>query len=352
MIEPTTSADQRALRIGWVISKDRSWASSRLQGYLIHEWLVLNGHDSCVLCEDFNRISSVWSRTFFFAALRLARSDCDVIVFEGGEWPMAQLAKLWRRLGKRSVGVRCDQIPGAYDETYDLTIVPTESLRQTLKIKRAEVIEDSVEVRADQYKRDYAAPSQMRVVWIGHENYEIYITTLVASLKAAPKITGQFAFELISKGDFATRQWAESTVADDILACDIALIAIPQSPWFLTKSSNRLALMMALGMPTVATLIPSYEGLARDGENGLFVVSEDDIANCLLRLKDPVLREALGTGARKTVLQKFGIANIGPQWLSALESAMRADPVPLPWNLQWSLIAKLLTPAMVWRKRP
>ncbi|HTD05646.1 glycosyltransferase [Undibacterium sp.] len=339
------------LRIGWVISNDRAWASSRLQGYLIHEWLLSHGYASQILLENFNVTPSVRSWQFFRSALQLSRSGCDIIVFENGEWVTAQLARVWRRLGKRAVGVRCDRVPGAFDETYDLTIVPTEELRQALNIQRAIVIEDCVEVREEQFKHSYAKASSLRVVWLGHQDYESYITGLIATLGANREISGQFEFELISKGAFATRQWSEGTVAADILDCDIALIAIPQGPWFQTKSTNRLALMMALGMPTVATLIPSYSRLAKEGENVLFVSSDEEIADCLLKLKNESLREALGTNARQSVLGQFGINRIAPQWLGALETTMRSERAPLPKKIHWMIFAKMLYLVNFWRLR-
>lgn len=333
------------LKIGWVISNNREWASSRLQGYLIHEWLISRGYASEILCENFNDIPSVWSREFFSAALKLRKSGCDVIVFEGGEWPMTQLSRLWRRWGKKSVGVRCDPIPGDFDSAYDLTIVPTDDLRQALGITRAKVIDDSVEVREDQFKRSYAAPSRLRVAWVGHQNYGHYITELIARLKTNPAIADAFDFELISKGSFATRQWSEATVVDDILSCDLAMIPIPDGAWFQTKSSNRLILMMALGMPTVATAIPSYLRVARDEEDLLFASSEEDITDRLIRLKDASLREAIGRHARRTVATTYSMDNIGPQWLAAIEEAVSQSPSPLAPNARWAFIAALVSVA-------
>lgn len=328
------------LKIGWVISNGRETASSRLQGYLIHEWLQANGYDSQLLLENFNSISSVNDPRFFKAVWHLFRSDRDLVVFEGGEWPMMQLARLWRRLGKHAVGVRCDRIPGQFNSSYDLTIVPTEQLRDALGIERAVVIEDSVEVAERQFKQDYAAGARLRVAWVGHQNYADYITALVHKLKEHPEINSGFEFELISKGEFATRQWSEHTVADDILACDVAMIPVPQGEWFQTKSTNRLALMMALGMPLVSTLIPSYKTLAREGENGLFVESEDAIAGALLSLRDPSVRERLGMNGRRTVAGRFSLAHIGPKWVAAFQQAARQTPLPVPGSIKWTLISR------------
>jgi len=352
LIDKLPAALRTDLRIGWVIGHGRSTASSRLQGYLVHEWLLSKGYDSRLIAENFNQEKTVWNASFFRTALRLCRSRCDVVVFEGGDWPMMQLARLGRRWGKRAVGVRCDPIPGPYDDSYDLTIVPTADLQEALHVRRGVVIEDAVEVDPDRFKRDYTGGPRLRVGWVGHPSYGDYISALVARLRARPEIGEHVDFELISKGAFATRQWSEATVVDDILSCDVALIAIPQGPWFQGKSANRLALMMSLGMPTVATMIPSYAPLAHQGENGLFVTSDDEIAAMLVRMRDAALREKLGRNARRTVAGKFDFDAVGPKWLAALQSAMRAAPASVPRNPGWHFISVLVRLASTLTTRP
>lgn len=333
---------EKGLKVGWVISNDRSWAASRLQGFLIHEWLQGQGISSTLLAERFNDIRSARSLAFWRTALRLLRSDCDVIVFEGGEWTMMQLAKLWRAVGKRAVGVRCVPFAGAYDDTYDLTIVPTVEIQRQLQIRRARVIDDCVQVPPGVHKTDYAASERLRVVWVGHQGYADYITGLVARLRQVPEIAAGFDFELISKGSFATRQWAEETVVPDILACDIALISMPQGEWFQAKSSNRLAMLMRLGMPTVATLIPAYEALARDGENGLFLSSDEQVAARLLALRDQALRERLGRQARQDIGDGYDLDTVARRWLGVLREAVAQQPPPLHLGPHWRLAARML----------
>lgn len=330
------------LKIGWVISHDREWAASRLQGYLVHEWLLRQGADSTIVLEQFNRVPSPRSWAFVKSAVHLLRSKCDVVVFEGGNWPMMQLAKLWRASGRRAVGTRCDPIPGAYDRAYDLTVVPTAELQQRLAIERARVIDDSAEIPPGKFKTDYSGASRLKVVWMGHQGYADYIVGLVARLQQHPEIAAHFDFELVSKGEFATKQWSEATVADDILACDIALLAIPAGTWFQTKSANRLALMMGLGMPVVASLIPSYRSLAQPGVNGLFIESDEAIADALLALRDPAVRAELGRQARLSVADRYSIEAIGPRWLAALREAWAGGPQAQSAAAPWRWLVRLL----------
>lgn len=262
---------------------------------------------------------------------------------------MHQLAGILRRSGRHAVGVRCDPIPGPYDASFDVTIVPTKTLATELGIRNYAQIEDAVEVERGQYKGCYARDGKLKVVWVGHPGYQAYITNLVNSLLRDRRIREDFEFILVSQGEFASRQWSEATVVADILSCDVALIAIPQEPWYLTKSTNRLALMMTLGMPIVATLIPSYRELARDGENGFFITDDNEISEKLLMLRDAGLRQSLGMSARKLIGNRYMVDEIALQWLFVLESTARRQIGPLQENWKLSLAAQAFKAACVMR---
>lgn len=320
--------------VAWVISGSREKASSRLQGFLIHEWLTSQGVRSELIATDFNRTDSAASAAFLSAAIKLRCSMATHAVFEAPEWPMVQIAQLWRSWGKPAIAVRCDNIPGAYDDNFDLTIVPTEGLRSVLQIKRGTVINDIVEVPETVYKQDYRSGEKIRVVWVGHPSYQNYITQLVSRLQSHPDIKKSFQFELISTGSFATRQWSETTVVQDILSGDIALLPIPQGDWYQNKSSNRLAMMFSLGMPVVASRIPSYEELGRDGENAFLFESEDEIVSRLLALRSPETRRRLGMQGRLSLGDRYRIDKIGPQWAAAIESATPATCPTSRWRMR------------------
>jgi glycosyltransferase involved in cell wall biosynthesis len=108
--------------------------------------------------------------------------------------------------------------------------------------------------------------------------------------------------------------WDAETVYTCLLACDIGIIPIeaadnypeqtPPPGWKL-KSENRLTLLMAMGLPVVATPIPSYEAVIRHGQNGFFALSRGDWLSCLRRLQDPQLRMDVGVRARESVLARY-----------------------------------------------
>lgn len=320
-------------RIDWILSGDRSKASSRLQGFLIHEWLQSQGVTSNIQAIGFNSINSPYTWKFFEIAIRICNSKANVVVFEAPEWLMVTLSRLSSAWGKQVVAVRCDRIPGNYDDYFDVTILPTEGLRRELGITRGKIIEDAVEIPYNIYKKNYSTTEKPRVVWVGHASYESYIVDFMKSLQSMPEIRDNFSFELISSGKFATRQWSEKTVIDDILSCDIAILPIPSGEWFANKSSNRLAMMLSLGMPTIASPIPSYTEIGKFS-NLLFAESTEEFARHLFQLRTEERRATLGRQARQGLGDRFVIDNIGPKWLQVFRTVTSANPSRTRLNLR------------------
>ena len=330
-------------KIAWILAMDRTNAATRLQGYLIHEWMIRNGIDSTVVASQFQKISNPVNGRFLKIARQLLSNNFTHVVFEAPEWCATQLSMLWKASGGISVCVRCDRVPGQYDNYYDLTILPTEGLAESLGIRRRSIIPDSIEVPFNIFKRDYSSSRRIKVVWVGHQGYQEYITSLVRSLKSRDFIDQNFDFTLISKGDFADRQWTEETIFRDVLECDIAFIPLPEGEWFNTKSSNRLAMMMALGMPILASRIPSYLEIAQDRKNVLFVNDEESMVEALLSMQDLRLRASLGKCARSDLGDLFSIERIGPQWARAILGASNSIEQMPPVTVKTKLLSLFLS---------
>ena len=305
-------------KVGWVLAMDRDNVATRLQGYLIHEYLLRNGVASAVVAKNSQRIRYVFEKKFIQIARKLKREKFTHVVFENPEWAMFQLARIFKMGGGISICVRCDNVPGLYDTYFDSTIFPTETLANSLAVQRRNIIPDSVEVSADVYKKSYVSGEKIQVVWVGHQGYEKYLTQLVKTLQEHDFIRNKFTFTLVSKGAFATKQWSEATVFSDILEADIALIPIPEGKMFVTKSSNRLAMMMALGMPIIASRIPSYLEVGVHKQNLVFINEENSIVLALQSLQDEEYRAALGLRARTDVGSLFSIETIGALWKKAI----------------------------------
>lgn len=316
MSDPEPSAQTL---VAWVLSGDINKASSRLQGINIHQWLQGHGVASRIFATQFASVRRIrWSDLNL--ARQMVRSGVRVVVFEGPEWGAVQLARICSALGIVTIAVRCDRMPAEYDRYFDLTILPTEGLALELGVQHRRVIEDSVEVPPEIFKRSYEGCGPLKVVWMGHAGYEHFIVGFVRALKE--KLGERVDFEIISNGPFASRQWSLQTVMQDMLACDLAILPIPEGEWFRNKSSNRLAMCMALGLPTIATPIDAYRALGVDGHSVLFA-EHGDFADKILELASVDRRRQIGENAREVVMDRFSIDRIAPQWRDALLSAPR-----------------------------
>jgi hypothetical protein len=289
---------------------------------------------------------SAYSIRFLSLALRIRKSKLTHLVLQNPTWTMEYLAKLARHCGISTIGVRCDQFSGNYDQLYDVTIVPTEGLARELGIVNFIAIDDLLEVPRDCFKRSYESGEAIKVVWVGHPYYASFLTDWIERVRSHPDIRNQFEFEIISKGDFATKTWREHTVFQDIIDCDIAIVPVPMSQYCINKSTNRLAMMFALGMPVIASPLPSYLTLGKPGLNMLFAESPERAQEHLIYLKSESARQQLGTEARKSLGDRFSVDRIGAMWINALAGIPRAPlpSTPLGWKLRIiDLITRILS---------
>jgi hypothetical protein len=315
------------MNIAWILGGTRKTASSRLQGYLIHDEFLRMGVRSNLIADNFINCKSSLSSQFLTAATKIFRGQYTHVIFEGPEWISTQLAILVRSKGIVCICVRCDRYPFEYDRYFDLTILPTETLRDELVIQQAKIIPDMVEVPIDKYKKSYTqiAADRVTVGWLGHQNYGPFIFDFIEKLQLNVIIRSNFVFDTISIGPRFARQWSEESIMDDLLACDLVMIPIPEGDWYRSKSANRLTMMLALGMPCVATAIPSYRSIGVQDENVIFAGSLDEFIASLIKLSDPHLRERLGNNARRSLTREFSQGEVAKQWLMAIQDAERQN---------------------------
>lgn len=331
------------IKIGWILSVDYNTASSRLQGYLIHEWMVRQGVDSHIVANNSCELKGLHDYRFYRIVSRIFSGNYTHIVFEGPEWAAFQISVLCKLRGKITICVRCDNLKADYDAYFDATILPTKMLADSLGISRKYIIPDCVEVAPSQFKADYSQKfSKLKVVWVGHQGYSAYLLDLIARLKTDPFVNDFVDFVIISKGDFATIQWNLNTVFYDIINCDVALIPLPEGEWYVGKSSNRLAMMMALGMPVIATSIPSYTEIAVDFRDVLFVDGEKEIVDCLVSLSSESVRSFFGQSARASLGDRFSIDAIAPVWYQKIIDTIDSkDKMPCR-KLKVKILASLI----------
>ena len=127
---------------------------------------------------------------------------------------------------------------------------------------------------------------------------------------AGPGLWPESAYPLRPVGSGGVYDW--------LRAADIGIIPIetpPPSPsdtlppsWKV-KSENRLTLKMSMGLPVIATPIPAYESVVRQGVDGFLAQSRADWLKHLEELRDPAHRRQIGHAAPR---QRFSAFFHGP----------------------------------------
>jgi hypothetical protein len=120
--------------------------------------------------------------------------------------------------------------------------------------------------------------------------------------------------------------WDVVHVYDNLRQADIGIIPIdPQDnpeAWDL-KSENRLTMKMCVGLPVIATPIPSYEAVVEHGRNGFLPRTQSAWLTCLEALRDPVLRRDIGETARQTVIKKYSKEEQARRLIQALHALLK-----------------------------
>jgi hypothetical protein len=282
-------------------------------------------------------------------AERAAACGCHVVVLQKihGDSVLRCVARL-RALGIATVYSVCDFVDDAMASAVDRTAAVTRHLRSLYAPElhqRIDVVHDGIE-RPELRKVPSIPTRQERPLAALVTSQELYAVPVVGAPPAPWRVNvvGQFPLRIGSRLQslrwalmreaslhaaartvgaalhprVAHTPWSPDGVYEELLKADIGIIPVDTSdtyvfpeatvPTWQLKSENRLTLKMALGLPVIASPIPSYELVIEHGKNGLFARSGADWRHCFNVLRDPALRLEMGTQARLSVLDRYSIA--------------------------------------------
>ena len=282
-------------------------------------------------------------------ATRLKAEGFQVVFFQKvfGDSVLA-LAQALRLAGVKTVFSICDFVNPAMCEATDLTIVVTDYLKSLYPAQlqhKVHVVHDGVE-RPMLHKTEWGAhtgsglkpinavlvtsgalqrlplmvcpPPWLRVTIVG--NYSPDSNKLRRLRENHWRLTrpgswGQKAsyFRFLTNPRIRCEAWGSESVYAAMQRADVGIIPIevdperdPTGEWRL-KSENRLTLKMAMGLPVIATPIPSYEPVIDQGVNGFLAHNISQWHTYLSELRDPALRQSIGQQARLTALARYSM---------------------------------------------
>jgi hypothetical protein len=111
------------------------------------------------------------------------------------------------------------------------------------------------------------------------------------------------------------RAWRRSRVAAQLARGDVCILPIVANPYTVCKTNNRLWTAFLVGLPVVASPIPSYE------EFGDWVLFEDWGRSITSYAEDPDLARRHVEGARAHIERTYTPQHLVDQWSAAIRTA-------------------------------
>jgi len=281
---------------------------------------------------------------------RLIAQNFKFIFFQKVHGPdVEQLARQLSAAGLRTVYGVCDQVNASMAEATDATVATSEYLKSMYPpalqskitvvhdgIERPEIFKTQWNLhRGSAYRPLHAVlvtsfhldslpvlcnpPGWLNVSIVGRypRSDQLFQHFREAGWSLSQRRTWneRFAYlRFLTNPRIRCLAWDARGVYETMRHADIGIIPIDTQPahkpplppphWKI-KSANRLTMKMCVGLPVVATPIPSYERVIEQGRNGFLAQSHEEWIAHLTRLRDPDYRRAIGSQARESVLEGY-----------------------------------------------
>ena len=313
----------KSLRVFWCLAGSRTGtASSRIHGFAIHEFLRRNGWESHILVEPLSHVVAVPDIAVSVRDLceTEAVHEGDIVIFQKVQGPrtLAALEHL-AGIGAKTVILDCDW-PNKTQEARlaDYVICSSQYLAKSYRDSgdnpSAIYIPDAIE-HIGVPKRAMNHVSTLRGVWFGgcdKWDHVAFLEDVLASSPVPCELT------TISNHEAATERWS-ATTPQSIAQHDVAFVPITDmTPGAMSKSSNRVLLAMAQGLPVIATPIPAYQEVIAEDETGFLCHEVADWHDAIERVSNPAIRMRIGHAAYEHATSFYGIQQIGQLWEAAL----------------------------------
>jgi glycosyltransferase involved in cell wall biosynthesis len=146
----------------------------------------------------------------------------------------------------------------------------------------------------------------------------------------------RFIKHLLNK-EFKTVSWDINSVYRVMAESDVGIIPVDMkhdplpdqavSSWQV-RSENRLTMKMAIGLPVIASPVPSYHAVIQQGINGYLATDRADWIALFDQLRDPKIRQSIGSNARASVIERFSKESQARKLLTVLETVRRGSLEP------------------------
>lgn len=335
--------DLETLRVGWILNGSRETPSSRIMGENVHDHLVAHGVASTILFRPDVRYAS---------SLNLSRAQIDamlnhnvnlIVIVKLGRGPnLDYLLARCRKTGIQVVYALCDLPSSLMLSKADAIIANSDEFRNIIPRQH----HSKLHILFDGYEHDPALHKQH------HDSRRLRLCLVTSwvwdKVPCISELPDGVSLKIIGPGPdvletsfrkshvfrdsgfaFDYVPWDAATVVPEILECDVGIL-----PWSQigetqrVKSSNRLIMLHSLGMPVIASPVPSYLNLVRQGENGFIARTQSEWLEFIRFLRDnPEKRRHIGEAARAAVIDLYSKETQSEQYLSVFKEVLAASRI-------------------------
>lgn len=110
-----------------------------------------------------------------------------------------------------------------------------------------------------------------------------------------------------------------TSIIDEMGKADLALVPLSQTDWCWCKSPGKAATFAGVGLPVIASDVPSYREFIADGENGFLAFGPDDWDGPIDELlRDRGLRERMGAAGMEIARARYSLDVVVDQFVGIL----------------------------------
>ena len=304
----------------WFLLGDKTSASSRLQGYLIHESLVESGYGSHLIFAPETRFSPWEDFDGFVAPPLRARLAGSVSIIQKLRGPNTDRLINWlKHSGSRVVYVNCDLEEINTSWRLADTILATSELLCQYHRRHDE---KPVSLIREPYEYSYLPPEKesvekpLQILWFGYGEHWEALLPWKRILEA--QYTEQYRLVTCSDHPEATHRWSQQTQRRLILESDLAIFPTMENEHQSVKSPNRLIQSMACGLPSIVGSRPSYKAITAVCPSVLEAKNEISFTRALEIMFDARTRRQAAIDAHEYARSRYSPATVMGEWIDLL----------------------------------
>lgn len=330
-------------RVIWFPTGSRVKSSSRIQVFNIHDKLISLGYDSIIGYEPKRTIWHLPLNKKDIDKLDLQKDDL-VVIQKFKKKSTIRIIQYLKQTPAQIGFIDCD-MPVASKEIVDLVnfvIVPSDYLKKKYEAIGAQCI--TISDCPDKYLEPSLKSSNnkpLKCVWFGNHSTSKWKEVEYFQHILKKYNISNWQFETISNTSKATKKWNDNSFSE-LSKYDLSIIPVPQMTLdYKVKSANRLLQSMALGIPVIASPIPSYLDIIGNNQTGHIICNtESDWVKMLNYYSSSENRLSVLKENFKFA-QKYNLNHVIGHWIKA----MNLSKTPYKKAFDHSILKRIKTKA-------